>query len=325
MRKSAQNLRNRENCVIFALMSRNKKFGSRILRGLINGLSRLSIDALYGISDYVLYPFVHRFYRRSLVRKNLLKAFPEKSEAERLDIECKFYHWFCDMAVETIRVHSITLDEFRQRVVWKNPELVEQSIAEGHDFALCYLSHYCNWEMCVALPQQLKHSGMCQIYHRLHDAVFDEWFAQNRSRFGAENIQMKDTLRRLLQLRKGMQEQQFHTPGGQVVKGFFFGCIADQLPRRENIHLRVPFLNQDTAVFSGAEKLGRRLGMSVFYVRLSMPRRGCYEAEFEPMDIPAETLAQDEFAYTREYMRRLERDMRQRPELWLWTHDRWKR
>lgn len=313
------------NSAIFAVMSDNKNLGSRLLLGMLNGLSRLSMDTLYGISDYVLYPLVHRFYRRKVVRQNLLKAFPEKSEAERLEIERKFYHWFCDLAVETIRVHSMPAEEMQRRMIWKNPELVEQSILDGHDFALCYLSHYCNWEMCVALPFSLKHSGMCQIYHRLRNAAFDVWFAGNRSRFGAENIPMKETLRRLLQLRKGIQEHQYKTPAGEDVRGFFFGCIADQLPKQENIHLRVPFLNQDTAVFSGSEKLGRRFGMSFFYTHFTMPRRGYYEAEFEPMEISEEELARDEFAYTREYMRRLERDMRQRPELWLWTHNRWKR
>ena len=306
-------------------MSDNKKIGSRILVSLLNRLSRLSLDTLYGVSDYVLYPLVSRLYRRKVVRRNLLRAFPEKSEAERREIERKFYHWFCDLAVETIRVHSIPAEELRQRMVWKNPELVEQSILQGHDFALCYLSHYCNWEMCIALPFSLQQSGMCQIYHRLRDAAFDEWFASNRSRFGAENIPMKATLRRLLQLRKGLQEGAFQTPEGAQVKGFFFGCIADQLPKKENIHLRVPFLNQDTAVFSGSEKLGRRFGMSFFYAKFTMPRRGYYEAVFEPMEISPEELAADEFAYTREYMRRLERDMHERPELWLWTHDRWKR
>lgn len=313
------------NSAIFARMSVKKKLGSRLLLCIINGLSHLSIDTLYGVSDYVLYPLVHRFYRRKIVRRNLLRAFPEKSDAERGEIECKFYHWFCDLAVETIRMHSISREELFDRMRWKNPELVEQTIIEGHDFALCYLSHYCNWEMCVALPFALTHSAMCQIYHPLRDDAFDEWFAQNRSRFGAQNIPMKETLRRLIQLRKGMEQGEFRTPGGQPVRGFFFGCIADQLPKKENIHLRVPFLNQDTGVFSGSEKLGRRFNMAFFYTRFSMPRRGYYEAEFEPMEISDEVLALDPFAYTREYMRRLEQDMRRRPELWLWTHDRWKR
>lgn len=306
-------------------MSKKKKLSSRLLAGMANALSHLPLSILYGVSDYVLYPLVSRFYRRDIVRKNLLCAFPEQGEAYRREVERKFYHWFCDLVVETIHVHSIPAQELNARMHWKNPELVEESIRQGHDFALCYLSHYCNWEMCIGLPNVLQESGMCQIYHRLSDAVFDEWFAGNRSRFGAENIQMKETLRRLLQLRKGVAEGTFRTPEGEPVKGFFFGCIADQLPKKENIHLRVPFLNQDTAVFSGSEKLGRRLGMAFFYVRYTMPSRGHYEAEFEPMEIPAEVLEQDEFAYTREYMRRLERDMRERPELWLWTHDRWKR
>lgn len=320
-----KNLSKRQKRTIFALMSSKKKFTSRLLVSLLNGLSHFSMGTLYGVSDYLLYPVVSRVYRRKVVRQNLLKAFPEKSEAERRDIERRFYHWFCDLAMETVKVHGMSADELRQRMVWRNPEIVEQSITDGHDFALCFLSHYCNWEWCIGLPMSLHHSGMSQIYHPLRDDAFDEWFAQCRSAYGAVNIPMKETLRRLLQMRKEIKEGSYKTLSGNPVQGFFFGCIADQTPKKENIHLRVQFMNRDTAVFSGSEKLGRRFGMSFFYARFTRPRRGYYEAVFEPMEIDAETLANDEFAYTREYMRRLEQDMRQHPELWLWTHNRWKR
>ena len=35
--------------------------------------------------------------------------------------------------------------------------------------------------------------------------------------------------------------------------------------------------------------------------------------------------AAPEFALTDRYAQMLEEQIRQRPELWLWTHDRWKR
>lgn len=296
------------------------------LTRLLTRLSRLEMKTLYGVSDYVLYPLVHLLYRRGVVRRNLALSFPDKSEAERREIERKFYHWFCDLAVETIKVHSISRDEILQRFRWHDLEKIErETLSEGKDFACCYLSHYCNWEMCVGLPFSQREMGMCQIYHPMRDDAMDAWFAQNRSQFGAENIKMKDTLRRLLTLRKVAHEGSRTSPAGSVIRGWMFGCIADQLPKRENIHLRLPFLHQDTAVFSGSERLARKLGMTVWYARITMPSRGHYEAHFERIEVSDEELAADEFAYTRRYFALLEEQINQRPELWLWTHDRWKR
>lgn len=292
----------------------------------ISWLSGLQLKTLYVLSDYVLYPLVHLFYRRKLVRKNLALAFPEKSEAERRDIERKFYHWFCDLAVETIRVHSIGEEEIKERFVWKNVDVVERAtLSAGKDFACCYLSHYCNWELAVGLPFSLHSLGMCQIYHPLRNDAMDEWFVGNRAQFGAENIKMKDTLRRLLTLRKEAKEGSKKLPSGETIHGWMFGCIADQLPKRENIHLRIPFLNQSTAVFSGSERLARKFGMTVWYARITMPSRGHYECTFYPIEVSEEELKADEFAYTRRYFALLEQQIKERPELWLWTHDRWKR
>lgn len=289
-------------------------------------LSRLPMGVLYGISDYLLYPLVSRLYRRELVRKNLSLAFPDRTEQERREIERKFYHWFCDLAMETVKVHSISAKEIRERFVWTNPDEIERVMqAEGHDFACCFLSHYCNWEMCVGLPLWQTTAGMSQIYHPLRNDAMDAWFLHNRSQFSAENIKMKDTIRRLLTLRKGVQEGTYHLPNGNTIRGFFFGCIADQLPKQENIHLRVPFLHQDTGVFSGSEKLARKFGMSVWLLSITMPSRGHYVGTFERVQLSEEELKADEFAYTRRYMQHLEKQIQDRPELWLWTHDRWKR
>ena len=289
-------------------------------------LSRLELKTLYVLSDYVLYPVVSTFYRRKVVRRNLEKAFPDKSAGERREIERKFYHWFCDLAVETLRVHSISREEILERFVWHDLDKIEaQTLDAGKDFACCYLSHYCNWEMCVGLPFSLHRLGMSQIYHPMRNAAMDAWFVQSRGQFGAENIKMKDTLRRLLTLRKEAREGSKQLPSGETIRGWMFGCIADQLPKKENIHLRLPFLHQSTAVFSGSERLARKLDMTVWYCRITMPSRGHYEGHFTRIEVSPEELAADEFAYTRRYFALLEEQINERPELWLWTHDRWKR
>lgn len=294
---------------------------SKIGVGVLNTYSRLPMRVHYFLSDYLVYPLVYHLigYRKAVVRRNMLRCFPEKSEAERRQMEHDFYHWFCDLAVEIVKVHSISAEEIARRVEWKGLDAIEASFDEGHDFALCYLSHYGNWEWFIGLPQLLRNGGECQIYHPMRNKVFDQWFLDNRSKFGAVNIKMKETLRKLIALRKEIESGE----SGKV-KGYMFGCIADQLPKEQNVHHKVQFFGQDTKVFTGSEQLGRKLNMAIFYSRVTRPQRGHYCVEFERMDTVVDPAA-SEFAYTDEYMRRFEADVKAHPELWLWTHDRWKR
>lgn len=294
-------------------------FATKIGIGTLNLLSHLPLRVLYVISDVQLYPLV-RFvvrYRVKVVRKNMLKAFPDKTEKERRDIERRFYHYFCDLAVEIIKGHSITAEEIKRRVTFKGIDQMSH-LYDRHDFVCCYLSHFTNWEWYVGLPFALEPygAGMCQIYHPLKNKAFDQWFLDNRARFGAVNIPMKQTVRRLLALRNEMGQE------GSKVRSYMLGCIADQLPKVENVHHRITFLNQDTAVFTGSEVLGRKFDMAFVYCKLSRPRRGYYVMEFIEMNKPE---GESEFPMTDQYMARFERDLLEQPELWLWTHDRWKR
>lgn len=292
-------------------------WGNKVGLALIRGLSKWPMSALFVLSD-LLYPIVHHLirYRLKVVRKNLRMAFPNLADKELKRIERRFYRYFCDLSVEIIKFPDFSEEEVRKRIKYKNIEIVESSLP-GREFALCYLGHYGNWEWLVTLPLFLHDYGMCQIYHPMRNKVFDKWFCDNRARFGAVNIPMKQSLKRLMMLRNDVQSA---TPS---CKGYLFGCIADQLPKKVNEHHRLTFLNQNTGVFTGSEKLGRMFGMSFFYVKVQRTRRGFYEVTFENMENVNPEIS--EFAYTEEYMRRFERDINECPELWLWTHDRWKR
>lgn len=287
--------------------------------GYLNAVSHLPLSVHYFFSDVLLYPLVRYIvrYRVKVVRKNLLKAFPDKTEQERNAIMRRFYHYFCDLAVEVIKVHSISAEEIKRRFEYVGIDKLEAAYA-SHDFVCCYLSHYCNWEWCVGLPLSLApyRVGMCQIYHPMKNKAFDQWFLDGRSRFGAVNIPMKQTVRRLMTLRNAMKQEE------SPVRSYMFGCIADQLPKAENIHHRIQFLNQDTGVFTGSEVLGQKFDMAFVYCKFTRPKRGHYRMEFIRMD---EQPTGSEFPMTDEYMSRFEQDIIEQPELWLWTHDRWKR
>ena len=109
----------------------------------------------------------------------------------------------------------------------------------------------------------------------------------------------------------------------QEKKKFVYGFIADQLPKVEAMNHFLTFLNQETAVFTGTEKIAHRVKASVFYMRVTRVKRGKYHAHFVKMVDDASVLPENEL--TNEYFRLAEADIRREPAAWLWTHNRWKR
>ena len=74
---------------------------------------------------------------------------------------------------------------------------------------------------------------------------------------------------------------------------------------------------------TGTERIAIKNHQALFYLDLRQIRRGYYEAEFKLMTRHPEALK--EFEATDIYFRMLEEGIRQQPELWLWSHNRWKR
>lgn len=274
-------------------------------------LSLLPLWALYGLSDFIyLIIFYAIKYRRKLVFKNMSDSFPEKDKQEIRNLERRFYHWFCDYLVESIKLLTISKRQIRKRMMFKGTETIDKIVNEGQSCAI-YLGHYCNWEWVTSMPLWVTPNAQCgQIYHVLENSDYDRLFLNLRQRMGAVSIPMAETLRRII---KYKQE------GTPVVIGY----ISDQVPFWNNIHHWCQFLNHDTPVLTGTERLVQQLGHAVFYLDITRPKRGYYEAELKL--ITREPKQMENFALTDTYFRLLEASIQRAPEFWLWTHNRWKR
>jgi len=279
--------------------------------GTLFMFSLLPMRVHYLLSD-LIYVLVYGLvsYRVKLVRKNLADSFPEKTEKELLQIEKAFYHWFCDYLVETIKLLTISQSELKRRMVFKNTEILDEMTERGQSCAV-YLGHYCNWEWITSLPLWISHKAQIgQIYHELENPAFDRLFLNLRQRQGAICIPMAETLRRLVEYRKQNRP---------VVIGY----ISDQVPFWNNIHHWLPFLNHDTPVLTGTERLVKSAGHGVFYFDITRPRRGYYVAELKLIS-PNPKQVKD-YELTDAYFRMLETSIQRAPQYWLWTHNRWKR
>lgn len=266
------------------------------------------LRALYLLSDF-LYLILYYFpsYRRKVVQTNLKNAFPEKSEKERKDIEKRFYKHLADMFVETFKVMSLSRKELEKRFTYTGLEIVNRLNDQKRDI-IAILGHYNNWELSVLMGEKMKSKAFV-IYKPLRNKNFDRLINSQRTRFGLGITPMSMVIKEILRSRKD---------NINTISMF----LADQSPPGNEIQYWTTFLNQDTAVYTGAEKIARKYNMAVVFFHISKIKRGHYNMEIEELINHPEDMAEN--MITEAHVRRLEEIIREKPEYWAWTHRRWK-
>jgi KDO2-lipid IV(A) lauroyltransferase len=272
----------------------------------LHGLAALPMRALYLLSD-LLYVILFRVagYRRKVVRKNLRNSFPEKNANELLRLEKAFQHWFCDLVLETLKTLRISPKQVERLVKVEGEEVLHRYFEQGRSIILV-MGHWGNWELGGARFSQLPYQKLNVIYHPLQEPHFNELVIRMRTRLGNGLYPMREAARMMLRDRD---------------KGTATAFIADQTPSPETAYWTT-FLGQQTPVFRGPGKLSKRFGMPIVYLGIDRTRRGHYIMRFEDL-VPDPALLEED-TITELHVRRLEQDIRKRPEIWLWSHRRWK-
>jgi len=280
---------------------------SRLNTFFLSLISHLPFWLLYLLADLVFIVLFYLLkYRRKVTQTNLANAFPEKSVKERNQIERKFYRFLGDMIVESLKMNSISEKDILSRCQITNPELVQGFLDQGHSVLLA-TGHYGNWEWGNLFMPLRFHEKMVVIYKPLSDKNFGEYLNKIRSRFGTEMIPMKLTMRKIIEMKN---------------EKYMVGFASDQTPTRHESKYFTNFLNQPTAVFLGLEKIAKATNHPVVFVQTERPRRGYYEYTF--ITIAKDPSVTAGYEITDLNAQKLEQVIRRRPELWLWSHKRWK-
>ncbi|AWV96975.1 lysophospholipid acyltransferase family protein [Arcticibacterium luteifluviistationis] len=271
-------------------------------------VSVLPFWLLYLISDLILYPALYLLvgYRKKIVRANLLNAFPEKDLEEIIEIEKRFYHYLCDLFLETFKSITISEKELKKRLVYDvDEQMIDKWYAENKSFVLT-LGHYGNYEwMAQTLGRQFPHIGTGP-YHKLSNPYFDNLFLKIRSRFGTRMYLTKDTYRRI-------------AAGFDRPFNIALGNDQSAPPLKS---YWTTFLNQDTSFFFGTEMIAVKYDMPVIFVYISRIKRGFYKVTFKLItDTPKE---EEKYSILEKHANLLEEQIRKEPEFWLWSHRRWK-
>ena len=286
---------------------------SKVAMFLIHILAHLPLTVLYLLSDFVIYPVV-RFvirYRRNVVEKNLALAFPQMEERERLQIERKFYHFLSDVFVETMKMERMSKKELKQRFSWDNIDEVMDSPTEERPFTLCFFAHYGNWEWSIGRFLSENENLASFFYSPLHNEVFNMWILKNRSRFGTVPIETHSVSNTLNYYIENKQK-------------CIINVAPDQLPKEQYVKHFHRFMGIKTKVLTGTESLINRYSMNVYFCCVTRVKRGYYTCHAERQDDLVNS-ENEGWPVTNAYFDNLQEQIREQPELWLWSHDRWRR
>lgn len=272
-----------------------------LLNSLPDRILYLFSDGLYLIAYYVA------GYRKKVVFENLSRAFPEYQPHEINQIARKFYHHLCDLLLES--AISLFYNEKRalKKISYRNPELLEDLYKKGRQ-VIGVTAHYGNWEYLSTIGLTTNYRVIA-AYKPLKNKYFDKFVLRSRKKFGVVLVPMEKIARRLITCQREKK----------LTLSVF---LSDQRPLRSHIQYWTRFLGIDTPLYLGTEKLSRKLDAAVIFLKIRKVRRGYYEVEYEM--ICEDPPAMEPYQITEKHVRVLEDLIREKPELWLWSHRRWK-
>lgn len=247
-------------------------------------------------------------YRRDVVQQNLRNSFPEKTLRELKKIEKDFYHNLCDYPIETLKMMTMPEEEVRRRIKFNNPEVIESQAMKGQ--SMIYLtSHQFNWEWLLAGVCLNTTPSVYYVYQKQSSDFFNRFSNIIRMRFGAKPIRREQVGREAIR-RKGSLHG--------------LALLADQFPGlAQDKRFWTNFLNQDTAFFQGINQLAIITQYPIIFFITRKIKRGYYENELVCIAQPP--YAKSDTTIIKNYVKEIEKVIRQQPENWLWSHDRWKK
>lgn len=285
---------------------------------------RLALELLWGACCLIgwmprwfkygmLQPFVYALlrmirYRYKVMYTNISLSFPEKSEKEVKQIIKGAYSNLAEVIVDTICLAGAKRRNDLDHVTWIDADKhIERN--KGRDW-IFMASHYGCWEYFLLWTLNDPDCEIFGVYHQLKSTIFEHFYRRLRN-FSPKihQVPMQETVRQYLKNRS-------------AGKNVALGLISDQTPNLRPDTEWFDFLNRKTAFIDGSEKLAMRFNIPVYYAHIERTRADhltiryveIYDGveEVEPMEI------------TRRYAAALEAMIKERPELWMWSHKRWK-
>lgn len=262
--------------------------------------------ALYILSRVVyVFLFYGIRYRRKVVRQNLDRLFPNKTDEWKDTVQKSFYRYLGDIFLESVKGYDLSAEHLLSRFTLENPEKLRE-IEAKYPRIIIASAHCGNWEWgAMAAPLMMKHTTY-GLYKPLSNSFIDQWIRRNRAVQGMHLVPITAT------------SSMFRSNDASAA--FFF--ITDQHPSRRASAIWVRFFGYPTAWLHGVEKYSRLFDLPVFYFGIRRSARGFYTVFIREIALEPNSLPYGEITW--KYVKILEESILDDPVNWLWTHRRWK-
>ena len=217
----------------------------------------------------------------------------------------KFYRNFCDVLLENLLLYTISEKELKKRMKLLNPEIFDD-LHKKNKGAILIGAHYNNWEwMALSLALYAK-QDIFTVYKPLNNKIINDIMLKARERFGANIVPMESFAKTVL---KNKNRSTINL------------MLADQSPHKSKVDYYCTFLNQDTPVYLGPDKLVNAANLEFLFVEVNRLKRGYYEMKIVPLK---DKSIEENKSMTLLHVNHLEKIINDQPENWLWSHKRWK-
>jgi tetraacyldisaccharide-1-P 4'-kinase/lauroyl/myristoyl acyltransferase len=245
--------------------------------------------------------------RDRLAMRNLRATFPDRDSASLRKTLDECWRHFGRQILVYVQMQKLSLEEVAQRCPLVNAELLQESIARGKG-TIVISAHWGSWEVGgLALMAVVDH--VRTVARPLDNELLERDLQKLRSKTGAEVVDRRRAARVLM---RGLAENAVLV------------LLPDQavLPREG---ILAPFLGRPAWTTPAPARMALRAGSTIVFA-FCIPDGRRHRLEFsEP--IRAEDFAVGENGaemLTRHLNDVMSRRIADRPELWLWMHDRWK-
>ncbi len=245
---------------------------------------------------------------RSIAVRNVTRIYPDRQRNWRTRIARESFAELGRTMLELPHVFLRSKEFLASRVSVDGEEVIRTALAEnkGVFLAAC---HHGNWEL-GALMLSLLGYDIEFIYRAMRQPLVGAYVKDRRERFGAKLHARQEPLRWLIRAIKDQTR--------------IVGLMIDQ---HIGDGMAVPFLGHMASTLSLPAVMVHKYNSPVIGVALMrMGREFRFELKLWHIEAPSRESEEQAFIYrlTRDIGKSFEPIIHQRPEMWLWSHQRWK-
>jgi KDO2-lipid IV(A) lauroyltransferase len=243
---------------------------------------------------------------RSIALRNLERCCPELGAGQRRRLLAACYRHFGEVFCEIFSVARLSEDQLTRRFDIEGLQHLEDAVGEGRGVMLL-CGHFGNWQVAI-YPLSLRLGGLQVVARPPNNPLVANDILGYRERFGVSVV-----------ARGGASQQIL----GIVRRGGRVGIVIDQRPP-PGTGIELPFLGLPARTTNVPALIAIRARTPAVPVACVPVGDGRYRIRIREA-IEAEGKGTEAATrLTRRYIEAIEEDIRDRPELYFWMHERWK-